>query len=352
MPYKVLQVIDKLDVGGAEKITVLLANILVNKGHDISVLTITDTGELSGNLCPKVKQINLSRRSKWDISSAINFMKIANNYDLIHIHLRHNLKWVLFWSIILRKRFNIIFHDHGNVILEWNLLFSINISKLSHIMVNRKLCKSQPLIHSFSPKVYFLENIIDQVPAKGNYHKNKDQYSLVIVSNLRKSKNIQFAINLASYLAQDNKIILDLYFTHFNKEYLKGLQELSKNTNSQLEVNFIEGIIEPQLYFNKYDLALNPSVNESGPLNVLEYLAHGLPFISYNSGQSIILVEEKFPEFIINSFIIEKWVSRLKMVLERGRFYYMSSMQKLYNQNYSSEDYLVKCLKIYKKNLN
>ena len=108
MPYKVLQIIDKLDIGGAEKITVLLANLMAEKGHDSGLLTLIDAGKLIENLDNNVKHINLHRRSKWNINTAINFMQIASNYDLIHIHLRHNLKWVLFLSIILRKKLNII----------------------------------------------------------------------------------------------------------------------------------------------------------------------------------------------------------------------------------------------------
>ena len=58
MPYKVLQIIDKLDIGGAEKITVLLANLMAEKGHDSGLLTLIDAGKLIENLDNNVKYIN------------------------------------------------------------------------------------------------------------------------------------------------------------------------------------------------------------------------------------------------------------------------------------------------------
>ena len=351
MPYKVLQIIDKLDIGGAEKITVLLANLMAEKGHDSGLLTLIDAGKLIENLDNNAKYINLHRRSKWNINTAINFMQIASNYDLIHIHLCHNLKWVLFWSIILRKRLNIVFHDHGNTALRWHLLYYIHRCNISHIIVNKKLYDSQSLIHSFTTRVYFLGNIINPLLSSGEYVSKEDELVFIVVSNLRRLKNIEFAIKLANCFAKIKKLTLDIYYVHFEKEYLEELRDLSRNSDIQLDVNFIKGEIEPQLFYHKYDLALHTSIRESGPLNILEYMAHGLPFISYNTGQSIKLVREKYPELIVNTFNLEEWITKLEMILERGRLYYNFPLRDLFSNHNSSDNYYTECKKIYKENL-
>ena len=46
---------DKLDVGGVEKVTLLLANILAQKDHDSGLSTIIDKGELIENIDADVK---------------------------------------------------------------------------------------------------------------------------------------------------------------------------------------------------------------------------------------------------------------------------------------------------------
>ena len=91
---RVLHVIDTLDIGGAEEITVLLLNLFSEKGHTTGLVTILDSGRLSEKINKDVKHISLKRKSKWSIKTARIFMKLASNYDIIHIHLCHNLKWV------------------------------------------------------------------------------------------------------------------------------------------------------------------------------------------------------------------------------------------------------------------
>tara|TARA_B100000315_G_C14543585_1_gene572125 strand:+ start:299 stop:1357 length:1059 start_codon:yes stop_codon:yes gene_type:complete len=351
MQYKVLHVIDRLDVGGAEKVTVMLTNLLAQRSHDIGLLTIVDSGRLIGNIDNHVKHINLNRRSKWHINTALNFMVIASDYDLIHVHLRHNLNWILFWSIILRKKLNIVYHHHSNAALKWNILYSIQRCNISHVIVNKSLYSSQSSVNLFPHRVYFLENIINPVPALGEYVRKEDEIALIVVSNLRRLKNIEFAIKLANYFAKRKKLTLDIYYIHFEKGYLEELQDLSKNLGIQLEINFINGEIEPQLFYHKYDLALHPSTRESGPLTILEYIAHGLPFISYNTGQSIALVKKKYPEFITGTFNTEEWIRSFEMIASRGRLYYEIQLKDFFQQHYSSMNYYTECRKIYKENL-
>jgi len=351
MQYRILQVIDTLDIGGAEKVTLILANLLAQKGNDTGLLTIVDGGKLIQKINGKVKLFNLNRRSKWHINTALNFMRIVSHYDLIHVHLRHNLKWILFWSIILRKKLNIVFHDHSNTILKWNLLYYVQSCNISHIIVNKILYASQSPTNLLFSHVYFLENVINPVHPLEEYVSKEDELSIVVVSNLRRLKNLEFAIKLANYFAKRKKITLDIYYAHFEKRYLEELIGLSKKSDIQIEVNFIKGKIEPQLFYHKYDFALHPSICESGPLTILEYMAHGLPFISYNTGQSIALVREKYPEFIASSFNMEEWISKLELILDRGRLYYNLLMRDLFSQHCSLDNYYTECKKIYKENL-
>ena len=105
------------------------------------------------------------------------------------------------------------------------------------------------------------------------------------------------------------------------------------------------------MFFNGYDLALHPSFHESGPLNILEYMAHGLPFLSYNTGQSIKLIQQKFPEFIVNSFKIEEWICKLEIILNNGRLYYNPSLINIFKQHISLDNYYSECKKIYIESL-
>ncbi len=58
--------IGNLSIGGAERVTVNLANQLAENGHHVEVLVVTDDGELADELVPAVEQSVLSvNRMRW-----------------------------------------------------------------------------------------------------------------------------------------------------------------------------------------------------------------------------------------------------------------------------------------------
>ena len=78
---------------------------------------------------------------------------------------------------------------------------------------------------------------------------------------------------------------------------------------------------------------------ESGPLTILEYIANGLPFISFNTGQSIELIRDDFPEFISYTFKIQEWIEKVNLIYENGREFYIKKLMGKYNDYYSPEKY-------------
>ena len=179
---------------------------------------------------------------------------------------------------------------------------------------------------------------------------DRKKISLVLVSNIKRIKNIEFAIELASYYSCNKKVDLDIFYNSFDKEYLDELRNSCIINSNYLRVNFINGEDEPQDYFYKYDLALHTSKNESGPLVILEYLAHGLPFLSFNTGQSIQLIKSNYSEFIINSFHLQDWVNSLDKILYNGRQFYKLKLKNFFQKKYSLNNYYLQCKKIYQEN--
>jgi len=350
MSLKVLQIIDTLNVGGAEKITVMLANVLAQKGNISGVVTLVEAGRLSKKLDKDVKFYNLERKSKWDISSTKEFFKIAQKYDLIHVHLRHNLKWLLFWKSILREKLNIIFHDHGNTQLKWNILFWIH-RNISHIFVNRKLYNSPSSCNAFFARRFFLENSIITIKTTHDYSPDSNMLRMIIVSNLRRIKNIEFAINLADIFSKDRQIQLDIYYTNCEKEYLGELQLQTKELGIEDSVHFIHNETEPQEFFHKYDIALHPSKRESGPLTILEYIAQGIPFVAFNTGQSVEIIQKNYPEFTLDSFNENEWLVKMDAIIKTGRPKYQKSLKQFFEQHYSLDNYYTECKKIYTESL-
>ena len=351
MKYKILQVIDKLEIGGAEKIAVLCANILKKRGLEVGLISLINEGILNSELNKNIKYYNLLRKSKWNLFSAIKFNKIASNYDILHVHMHHNLYWVLFWEIILRKKYNIIFHNHNNKKFKWKVLLKLSKSKISHVIVNKEFYSNQLLNNNFY-KLYYLENIISRYSLERKYLMDSSSLKIVLVSNLRQLKNIEFALQIANYLAKKKSVVFDIYYSNYNQNYVDSLNKYLNIKEAKLDVNFIKDDKNPSLKFYKYDFALHTSIKESGPLTLLEYISAGLPFLSFNTGQSIELIRNIYPEFIAKRFILEEWMNNINKILSLGRDYYSKKLKALYCNHYSNEKYFNKCRKIYLENLN
>ena len=100
---KILQIIDTLDIGGAERILVNITNLLFKRGLDVSVLTTLTNGPLAEDLNPNIKINSVSRKRKYSIFSMYHLFCYVKSYDILHVHLWHNLKYVLF----VKKNFSI-----------------------------------------------------------------------------------------------------------------------------------------------------------------------------------------------------------------------------------------------------
>ena len=59
MPYKILHVIDRLDVGGAEKVILILLELFSNNKYLVGLLTLVDKGNMINKVNNNVKCINL-----------------------------------------------------------------------------------------------------------------------------------------------------------------------------------------------------------------------------------------------------------------------------------------------------
>ena len=73
---KVLQVIDKLDVGGAERVLVDLSNILDENNIEITVLCLLTKSSLDEKLNKNINKIYLNRLNKLSVFKYVQLYRI------------------------------------------------------------------------------------------------------------------------------------------------------------------------------------------------------------------------------------------------------------------------------------
>src|SRR5690242_3659451 len=91
---RVVQIIDRLHIGGAERILVMLSNILDKHGHSVKVITTVEGGPLVNQLHEDIQHLNLERKWKWNVVTMRRLVNEIKDYDIIHVHSSHNLRYV------------------------------------------------------------------------------------------------------------------------------------------------------------------------------------------------------------------------------------------------------------------
>lgn len=350
MTMKVLQVIDYLNVGGAEKMLVNISNKLHNNMQNLAVLLIAGKGDLFSSLDSEILTHQLNRKSKFDIKAFKQLKSILKEYDIIHVHLKHNYRYVALCNLYFKLNKKIILHDHShsfgistfslkslkNYTFK-NLLkpkYYIGVSKenCDYAMNTLKLPKSNVfLLNNFIVKQKVTENIL---PKKG----------IILVSNISKIKNISFALKFAKSVGKNLTIFGKIY----DKEYFKELLDEVKELSLQNQVTFIHDEINIQQRLHEFEFGIFTSFKETGPLVLIEYIAQGLPFVAHKTGQVSTTIAKELPQFFQSDFNIEDWKKQLDQIKK------VTSQQiiSIYNIHFNTDNYIKKCQSIYQKIIN
>lgn len=120
---KVLQVINSLDTGGAEKLLVDSVPIYINNGIQMDILL------LNGEKYPFYEQLiksgidiyYLGRGSIFNLFHIIKIIPYLRKYDIIHVHLFPALYWVGIAKIISFSKTKLVFTEHSTSNKRMNL---------------------------------------------------------------------------------------------------------------------------------------------------------------------------------------------------------------------------------------
>lgn len=345
---KILQIIDTLNIGGAEKMCLELNTMLLDTGHQADCMVISSKGQLYDMIDKRSKVIYLERKNKYNLFKMRECAHHTINYDIVHVHQRHTWVYVKLSCIIFKGSKKLVFHDHyGDIAINKKPTFRLkNLFKpQTYIGVSQELtewAKTELKINQSS--VFLLRNTI--IPCYRYSDKYKGDW--VMVSNLRQTKNILLGIRMATLM----KRRLVIFGNSDGSEYADSIIIAASKTEF---VKIVHNETNIQQYLNNFKLAIHTSLSETGPLVLLEYMAHGLPFITSDCGEVVNQIREELPDFIVSSFNEQEWVEKIELLeyeMEVNREMVSKKLKNLFYMKFSPKTYIEKCLQIYQNVLN
>jgi len=322
---RVLQLIDSLQVGGAERVSVNIANTLSPK-IDASFLCATrKEGLLKGTINDSVGYLFLNKQKTIDFKSIriLNRFVKTNKIDLIHAH-----STSFFLATIIKlfnKKMKIVWHDHygDSEFLEYrnskilkkcsnyfSQIFSVNKELATWARINLK-CKKVNYLPNFA-----IENKIASIT-----NLNGEQGKRIIhLANFREQKDHLTLLNAL-------KKIIDIYPNwtlhcvgkDFKDQYMEDFK--NKIIQLELEANVFIYDSKPDVFniLNQSDIGVLSSKSEGLPIALLEYGLANLPVITTNVGDCPQVVANKN----LGQLIAPNKVSELYQAL----IYYISDME-------------------------
>jgi len=297
---RVIQIIDSLHVGGAERVAVNYANGLVSKINKSHICVTREEGPLLKSLNSDVGYIYLNKKSTLDLMAIFKLKNYVtlNKIDVLHAH--SSSFFIAILIKLLLPKLQVVWHDHfGNseflskrpkVILRifsrfFTYIISVNLQLKSWSLENLA-CKKVKYVKNFS----VLNNSgLDNTSLTGMSGKR-----ILCLANLRAQKNhIRL---LEAFKIVKNKYpdwTLHCVGKNFNDAYSELFFSKLKALDLEAYVNFYDSKIDILNIMNQSNIGVLISKSEGLPLALLEYGIAKLPIIATNVGDCGMLISDQ-----------------------------------------------------------
>ena len=340
---KVLYVIDRIMVGGAEQVFIDILKLMQGKVEPFVLLISRSEPQQLERIQGLAKVFELNRNSRFSVTSLIRTYRIIKSVDLLHVHLRPTLRYINLVRLYPSKKKTVIFHDHHHIsmISLFNQLLMFKLVPLDYYLAVNEGVLSWARDNWKFKSSGFLLNLpsIDEnvLPLINNFSKQWGRDGFICVGNIKKAKNQKFALQLAHSL--NERIIF--YGNNQDSEYFNNL------ISSRGMI--VEGDNKPCKHFDNFQFGLCTSISESGPLVILEYFVAGLPFLSYKTGGIADILHKYVPEYFLDSFEISDWIERYNQLSQNYQRIPKDLIKLVLEREFNRDVYANKLMEIYTK---
>ena len=352
---KVLQLIDTLDAGGAERMAVNIANALSEEGVASYVCATRRAGALENELSSPVSFLMLGKKRKLDLVAFRRFFKWVKNEQITIIHAHSTSLMLAVLAKIKNRNIKIVWHDHYGMSdaleqRERKLLKVLARYIDVTIAVNENLeIWSREVLRV--KQTYYLQNFasLSGDTLKVTRLKGVEGKRVICLANLRPQKNHVELIEAFSK-TQDSfsEWTLHLVGKSFEDDYYSEIITAIEMHNLSDKVFLYGSCNDIEHILNQSSIGVLASVSEGLPVSLLEYGNSGLPVIVTNVGQCAGVVGNN--GIVINSVNTEMGDALMKLFHDEQKERNLMGLRFCESviKNYSKKAFMDNILPIYK----
>lgn len=334
---KILQIIDSLGTGGAEKLILDTVPLFVKKGNQVDVLLLNGEKtpfykELESLNCCNIYSLGSSFYNPLYILKIISYLY---KYDVVHVHLFPAQYFAALAKIFCFRKVKFIFTEHStsNRRLENKKLRLIE--KFIYRFYNTIICITPEVKNVLSKKLSIpnekmivVENGVDinKISKACALERETMGYDtndilLIMVAGFRPMKDQDTLIKTLSALPEKYKLILV-----GSGEREEDIRTLVNSLNLQKRISFLGVRSDVYSLYKMCDIAILSSHAEGFGLAAVEAMACGVPLIASDVqglaqvvSDGGLLFEKGNSDYLKNKIISLENKDHYKAIAEKGR---------------------------------
>lgn len=313
---KILQIIDSLHLGGAERMAVNISIALCDNDIQNVLVCSRKSGELLHLLPKKTTFYQLGKKNFADVIAFFRLYKIIKQEapDVVHAH-SSSVNWCIFIKLLM-PRMKLIWHDHnGN-----NLLLKDSDRKFIRFFsskINAVIAVNELLLNWANKNLKTEANVfIRNFPILNFQDKRRKQKKNIILhlANLKPHKDHFAMVESVKILKQKTTIPFQVWCAgiDLHDNYSNLLKVKIKEDKLEETIKILGAVSNTEKLLSNADIGILSSESEGLPVSLLEYGLAGLPVVVTDVGQcgEVIgygkfgkLVKAKSPELFADSIL-------------------------------------------------
>lgn len=305
---RILQIIDSLDAGGAERMAVNYANSLAKQVEFSGLVVTRKEGALLNQINKKVSYLYLNKKGIIDLKAVFALRKFVNYNKVEIVHAHSTSFFMAFLLKLTNLSVRLIWHDHYGDSEFLSKRPSLSLKVIlpffsGVIVVNQKLKiwveqKLQMMNVVYLPNFPSADNEISKQTVLSGINGKR----IVSLANLRVQKNHLLLLEVAKIMKESHPDwTFHLIGKDFEDDYSKQIKNLVLDYNLEKTVFFYGSRNDIKYILEQSTIGILTSKSEGLPVALLEYGLYEKPVVVTNVGEIPLVIENGRNGFLVET---------------------------------------------------
>ncbi len=356
---RVLQLIDSLHAGGAERVAVNMANALSSQIERSYLCATREEGLLKESISKEVSYLFLNKQRTMDLKAVRKLGDWVEKEKINVIHAHSSSFFIATIIKVFKGNVKVIWHDHyGNSeFLEQRKFKMLKLCSkyFSYILSVNKPLESWAKLKLKIKAVMYLPNFAVKNENKGiNTLKGENNKRIICLANLRPQKDHFTLIEaFGDIVKQHSDWTLHCVGKDFNDDYSKDVKDKIVEFNLNENIFLYGSLPDTTHVLRQCSIGLLSSKSEGLPIALLEYGLSELSVIVTKVGECATVVKEGHNGLLVDAETPKELTKALLTYIEDEdlRKEHALRYREHIEEHYSEKAQIQTILKIYKASI-